>query len=181
VPDPFHTTNCVLPLLLRQSLAAFGSSMRAPLIACVAAVLIGTVVGSTSNENPGGDHSTLATEKESAPKTEAGQLPPKPCVLGEVPHKSAKDVGFTQRWGELSEKARLKLRTEAGWQWKFPGESPAYAAMQEKRYDEIQGLYHFQERLDNWVQYVQVYIFLTFVFVPLSLAVADPSHVRIAP
>jgi len=83
-------------------------------------------------------------------------VPQEPCVLGEVPEKSAKDVGFTQRWGELSEKARLKLRAEAGWQWKFPGENPAYAAMQEKRYDEIQGLYHFQERLDNWVQYVQV-------------------------
>jgi hypothetical protein len=34
--------------------------------------------------------------------------------LGEKPLKRAVEVGFTQRWGELSEKQRLKLRSEAG-------------------------------------------------------------------
>lgn len=124
--------------------------MRAHLIACIAFAAIGPVFCTTSDQTPDGDNSASATERK------RGLVSPEPCILGEVPQKSAKDVGFTQRWGELSEKARLKLRAEAGWQWKFPGENPAYAAMQEKRYDEIQGLYHFQERLDNWVQYVQV-------------------------
>jgi hypothetical protein len=76
--------------------------------------------------------------------------------LGERPLRSAKDVGFRQHWGELSERQRLKLRDEAGWKWKFPGEPPAYAAWQEHRRAEIMDLYHYQERLDNWVQYVQI-------------------------
>ena len=70
--------------------------------------------------------------------------------LGEVPTRSAADVGFTQRWGELPEKQRLKLRDEAGWKWSFPGENKKYREWQEHRTEEIQDLYHFQERLDNW-------------------------------
>lgn len=117
----------------------------------------GTARAGVSDQTPEGGETQLAPGEGGAPNNQAGLEPPQPCcVLGEVPRKSAKEVGFTQRWGELSEAARLKLRAEAGWTWSFPGEPPAYAAWQEKRYDEIQGLYHFQERLDNWVQYVQV-------------------------
>jgi len=70
--------------------------------------------------------------------------------LGEVPALRAKDVGFTQRWGELTEAQRLKLRSKAGWKWKFPQEPAAYRDWQEQRTEEIQDLYHYQERLDNW-------------------------------
>jgi hypothetical protein len=76
--------------------------------------------------------------------------------LGQRPLKTAREVGFTGRWGELPEAQRLKKRTEAGWTWTFPGESPEYREWQERRTAEIKDLYHFQERLDNWVQYTQV-------------------------
>ena len=132
-------------------------AMRSVLSAFVLLATLRISRAGVSDQTSQGDDTQLAPGEDGAPSYNAGLEPPQPCcVLGEVPRKSAKEVGFTQRWGELSEEARLKLRAEAGWTWRFPGESPAYAAWQEKRYDEIQGLYHFQERLDNWVQYVQV-------------------------
>ena len=80
-------------------------------------------------------------------------------------------MGFTQRWGELAEPQRLKLREKAGWTWTFPGENEAYRERQEKRTDEILDLYHFQERLDNWVQYTQVRSVRNFT--RLGFAVVD--------
>jgi hypothetical protein len=88
-----------------------------------------------------------------------------------MPLKSAREVGFTQRWGELSEKRRLALRKEAGWKWSFPGESKEYHDWQEKRTAEIMDLYHYQERLDNWVQYTQIRSVKNFT--ELGFAVVD--------
>ncbi|KAK7247932.1 hypothetical protein SO694_00085040 [Aureococcus anophagefferens] len=75
--------------------------------------------------------------------------------LGERPLKRAEEVGFTGGWGSVKEARRLEMRTQAGWTWSFPGEPAAYAQRQEERKREILGLEHYQERLDNWVQYTQ--------------------------
>ena len=68
----------------------------------------------------------------------------------------AADVGFTGGWGYVPEKRRLEMRAKAGYKWEFPGESEPYRKRQELRYKEIMALDHYQERLDNFVQYTQV-------------------------
>ena len=101
-------------------------------------------------------------------------------MLGEKPLKRAREVGFTQHWGELSEKKRLSLRDEAGWKWHFPGEPPEYAAWQERRRAEIMDLYHYQERLDNWVQYVQIRSVRNFTRLGFDVVDAPPDlHQRL--
>mmetsp|Transcript_27593 Transcript_27593/g.55539 ORF Transcript_27593/g.55539 Transcript_27593/m.55539 type:complete len:589 (+) Transcript_27593:71-1837(+) len=100
--------------------------------------------------------------------------------LGERPAKSAREVGFTQHWGELPESSRLKKRAEAGWSWTFPGESPEYRAVQERRSAEILDLYHYQERLDNWVQYTQVRSVVNFTRLGFGVVDAPPElHERL--
>ena len=75
--------------------------------------------------------------------------------LGEEPPKlTARDVGFSG-WGAVPEKKRVMLREKAGWKWDFPNEPPEYRARQEMRKSEILQLKHYQERVDNWVQYTQ--------------------------
>ena len=56
----------------------------------------------------------------------------------------------------MPEKERLKLRQKAGYTWTFPNEPENYKKRQEQRWVEIQALDHYQERLDNFVQYTQV-------------------------
>ena len=77
-------------------------------------------------------------------------------TLGERPELRADAVGYTGGWGSVGEVARLEMRSKAGWKWEFPGEGAAYAARQERRLAEILALEHYQERLDNFVQYTQV-------------------------
>ena len=77
-------------------------------------------------------------------------------TLGERPELRADAVGYTGGWGSVGEAARLEMRSKAGWKWEFPGEGAAYAARQERRLAEILALEHYQERLDNFVQYTQV-------------------------
>ena len=85
----------------------------------------------------------------------AGVLP-LPYQLGEHVDLRADAVGFTGGWGSVPEKERLKLRQKAGYTWTFPNEPEGYKRRQEQRWVEIQALDHYQERLDNFVQYTQV-------------------------
>ena len=128
-------------------------------------------------------------------------------TLGELPLRSAKEVGFTQHWGVLSERERLAKRKEgacekhqrwtqgacsstlgrnfcfafaAGWKWSFPGEGPAYAAWQEQRTREILSLYHHQERLDNWVQFTAARVLRNFTVLGFDVVDAPPDlHARL--
>ena len=86
----------------------------------------------------------------------AGVLPFRAHQLGEHVDIRADAVGFTGGWGSVPEQKRLAMRKEAGYKWEFPHEPPAYRARQEQRWVEIQSLDHYQERLDNFVQYTQV-------------------------
>ena len=100
--------------------------------------------------------------------------------LGERPLKRAEEVGFTGGWGSVSEKRRLELREEAGWTWTFPHEPPAYRERQEARMAEILALEHYQERLDNWVQYTQTRSVPNFTKNGFDVVDIDPAlHERL--
>ena len=91
-----------------------------------------------------------------AASTAAAGILPLPYQLGEHVDLRADAVGFTGGWGSVPEKERLKLRQKAGYTWTFPNEPENYKKRQEQRWVEIQALDHYQERLDNFVQYTQV-------------------------
>ncbi|KAH8065258.1 hypothetical protein JL720_12862 [Aureococcus anophagefferens] len=72
------------------------------------------------------------------------------------------------------------MRTQAGWTWSFPGEPAAYAQRQEERKREILGLEHYQERLDNWVQYTQTRSVPNFTKNGFDVVDIDPAlHERL--
>jgi hypothetical protein len=60
---------------------------------------------------------------------------------------------------------------QSGWKWSFPGEPKGYRDWQEQRRKEIMELYHYQERLDNWVQYTTARTVKNFT--ELGFAVVD--------
>ena len=100
--------------------------------------------------------------------------------LGERPLKRAEEVGFTGGWGSVKEARRLEMRKQAGWTWSFPGEPAAYAKRQEERKQEILGLEHYQERLDNWVQYTQTRSVPNFTKNGFDVVDIDPAlHERL--
>ena len=100
--------------------------------------------------------------------------------LGERPLKRAEEVGFTGGWGSVKEARRLEMRKQAGWTWSFPGEPAAYTQRQEERKREILGLEHYQERLDNWVQYTQTRSVPNFTKNGFDVVDIDPAlHERL--
>ena len=103
----------------------------------------------TRHDAPLGPHALAAS-------TAAAGILPLPYQLGEHVDLRADAVGFTGGWGSVPEKERLKLRQKAGYTWTFPNEPENYKKRQEQRWVEIQALDHYQERLDNFVQYTQV-------------------------